>query len=360
VNSFAPGVAAWGLPNAHRFPREPLGDAEFGQLLGSSEQQRVLGLLGASVGNGAFPVTDAQRAQLEERWQGWLAHAVRVERLLTRISDALAARDIQPIVLKGVALAHTTYPDPAWRVFGDVDLLIESSRFSYAANAVVEGLDGTRALPELRPGFDDRFGREILVRVGSIEVDIHRTFVDGALGLTITLPDMFADPTRFGLDGRTFTALAPEVRLLHAAYAAVLSDWPPRLVASRDLAQSVLHVNPDPNRVIELAHRWRAEAVLTAALRLAWGSLRITERHALIEWADRYRTSMLDRALLASYRGRARGYTSQAATLLVLPGYRDRWAYTRALAKPSAEYRAARGLGRFGLLGLGATKATRG
>lgn len=356
----AAAVAAWGLPTAHVLPKSPLSNEEFHATLSHSIHHRTLGMLTAATRDGAFAVTPEQREQVEADAQSWLAHAIRVERLVARIYETLSDREITAIALKGLALAHTSYPDPAWRVFGDVDLLVKSRNFTEAARIVAGEFAGVRAQPELRPGFDDRFGREILVRVEPIEVDLHRTFVDGALGLTIALPDLFVEPEPFTIGGKAFLALSPPARLLHSAYASVLSDWPPRLVAQRDVAQMALHTAPDLDTVLTLARRWHGESVLAAAAHASWSALRITVRPPIIEWADDYRASRLDRLLLASYRGPARGYTSQAATLLVLPGLRDRAAYLRAIALPSREYREARHLGRFGLLGQGARKATRG
>lgn len=356
----AAAVAAWGLPTAHLLPGMPLDDDAFNNTLSGCIQHRTLGMLVAAARDGAFAITPEQRERVESDAQSWLAHAVRVERLVERIGETLSDREITCIVLKGVALAHTTYPDPAWRVFGDVDLLVHSQHFTETANVVAHTFDGVRAQPELRPGFDDRFGREILVWVDPIEVDLHRTFVDGALGLTIELADLFSEPEPFAIGGHQFLALSPATRLLHAAYASVLSDWPPRLVAQRDFAQIALHTAPDLDTVLTLARRWHGLSVLAAAVHASWSALRITERPPIVEWANQYRASRLDQILLSSYRGPARGYTSQAATLLVLPGLRNRAAYLRAIAMPSGEYREARHLGRFGLLGQGAKKATRG
>ena len=48
--------------------------------------------------------------------------------MLLRALEVLAAAGIPSRVLKGVALAHTAYPQPELRVFGDVDLLVPSAR----------------------------------------------------------------------------------------------------------------------------------------------------------------------------------------------------------------------------------------
>lgn len=350
-------IAAWGLSTGHRLPTAPLDDDQFTDLLATAERERVLGLLGAATRDAAFPVTDGQRARLEARWQAWCAHALRVEQVAGVCVAELSRAGIRSVVLKGVALAHSAYPDPAQRVFGDADLLVAPHTFSRAARVLEEALGGSRALPELRPGFDDRFGREILLRVRGVEIDLHRTFVDGPFGLTLHPEDCFAAPVPFTAGGQTLARLAPGPRLLHAAYAATLSDWPPRLVAARDLVQVLAADTPALDEVLGLARRWRAEAVLATGTRWAWRSLQLTGRCALLDWADRFRPSRRDRWLMASYHGRARGYTRQLGSLLALAGWRDRTAYLRALAFPQPEYRAARRLGWSGLLGAGLRRA---
>jgi len=349
-------IAAWGLPSAHRFPTRPLTDDAFTDLFHRCEMGRALGLLGLAVGGG-FPATETQRAQVATQWDAWLAHAVRVERLTLDVLATLDATQIGAIVLKGVALAHASYPDPSARVFGDVDLLVEPGRLHEAGETLVATCAGSRAEPEVRPGYDDRFGREVLVRVRTMEVDLHRTFVNGAFGMWVDRDALFRDPDHVVIGGRPVPILGPADRLLHAAYAATLSDWPPKLVAYRDLAQVVIHDDPDPDAVLTRAAAWHAEAVLAAALLGTWRALRLTDRPAILEWADRYRATRRDRVLMAASRGPARGYTSQLTSLVAIPGLAARAAFARAVLWPSREYREARGLGRFGLIGLGARRA---
>jgi hypothetical protein len=351
-------VTAWGLPSAHRFPTRPLPDDEFTELLGWCELGRVVGLLGLAIGD-RVPATDGQRDQADEIWDAWLGHAVRVERLALEVLAALGAMDIRALALKGVALAHVSYPDPSARVFGDVDLLVEPGRMHAAGETLVAVLDGTRAEPELRPGYDDRFGREVLVRVREIEVDLHRTFVNGAFGTWADLDACFRDATAVEIGGQPVPILGPTDRLLHAAYAATLSDWPPKLAAYRDLAQVVVHDPVDLDAVLARAADARAEAVLAAGVVGTWRALRLTTRLPLLEWAQRYRPSRRDRALMAAAHGPARGYTSQLTSFVAIPGIRARVAFARAVLWPSREYRTARGLGPLGLIGSGATRARR-
>jgi hypothetical protein len=199
MTPLAAAVAAWGLPNAHHLSDTPVDDESFTRLLGDVEHHRILGLLGAAIRAGDLAATTEQATATEDRWASWLGHSLRIERLLVDLIAALDEHGIAAIVAKGVALAHVAYPRPDWRVYGDVDLIVEPGRFTDAMTVIVNRFDGQRAQPELRAGFDDRFGREILVRVGRYEVDLHRTFVDGPYGLSIELADLFETTTSFSI-----------------------------------------------------------------------------------------------------------------------------------------------------------------
>jgi len=206
-------VAAWGLPTEHRLPERPLDDEQFRALLATCTHERVLGLLGAAVRAGAFPVTAGQRAELDARWQEWLGHTLRAERLALAVLEALRGAGIRAAAIKGTALAHTIYAEPAQRVFGDVDLLVEPNRLREAGCVVAGTLGGTRAEPELRPGFDDRFARELLVRVGDLEVDLHRTFVNGASTMATAPPCRASTKAPTSLCASPRTVKVPSARV---------------------------------------------------------------------------------------------------------------------------------------------------
>ncbi|MBA3621797.1 MAG: hypothetical protein H0W51_05695 [Euzebyales bacterium] len=56
-----------------------------------------------------------------------------------------------------------------------------------------------RSWPQLRPGFDRRFGKGApLRRDEGWELDLHRTFVMGPFGLTVDLDGLFASSRRSG------------------------------------------------------------------------------------------------------------------------------------------------------------------
>ena len=135
-----------------------------------------------------------------------------------------------------------------------------------SSEVLADRLDGERPQPELRPGFDDRFGKEVMLRVGSLELDLHRTFVEGAYGLTVHLDDLFAPPYRFPLGVTELEALPMPQRLLHAGYAAAFGDWPPRLVSLRDVAQLVLREKPNLVDVLLMARVGQCEPIVARAV----------------------------------------------------------------------------------------------
>ena len=183
----------------------------------------MLGLLSEAVRVGDLSLEDYQVEAVIRTARSWLTHDLWVERELLRIADVLTGAGIPFRVLKGVALANSVYADPALRVFGDIDILVAADRFVDAATLLAESRGAIRELPELRPGFDRRFGREILLRSGATEIDVHRTLVDGPYGLTIPLADLLEDPIEFPLGDRVLPGLGHTDRFLHACYSVALS-----------------------------------------------------------------------------------------------------------------------------------------
>ena len=203
-----------------------------------------------------------------------------------RAGDVLDGAGIPMRILKGPSLSRTVYPEPEQRLFGDVDILVPSGRVHDAVRALADALGAERVQPELRPGFDERFGKEVLAPLrATYELDLHRIFVDGAFGLTIVTDDLFAPPYRFPLAGFELEALPMPQRLLSACYAASLGDWPPRLISLRDVAQLVLREQPNLVDVLMMARAWRCEVVVADAVVTAWDTLQITEPAPIETWA---------------------------------------------------------------------------
>jgi hypothetical protein len=338
------GVAAYGLAGTRcTLPHAPLAEPAWRAFLERIARQRLAGLLGLAIREGAFPVSDEQIEEAAGLETEVAVVALLLERLLLEVADRFDAAGVEFRVLKGPSVAHVDYPQPSVRAFGDLDLLVRGSDFARAVGLLeVEG--GLRGIPELRSGFDHRFGKgAVLSMPDDLEIDLHRSFVAGPLGMTIDLEGLFATATPFRLGDRYALGLGTEERFLHACIHAGLGR-PAALHSLRDVAQMALGSRLDVDRVLSLARSWRASAVMARAVNLAWTALDLADSIALSAWAARYRPDRREERLVDAYVGGDRSFTRQAmATLRVIPRRRDRLAYARSLVVPQRKYLEARG-----------------
>lgn len=340
-------VATWGLPGAAvPFPSAPLPDERWQALSAAVRKARISGLFAGAVAGGAMPVTPAQRQDVAALHAQAMAVTVVLDRLLIELSTRLGDAEVDHRVLKGAAVAHTTYPDPSWRQYGDVDLLVPSAHYDRAL-AVLAAAGCERSRPQLRPGFDRRFGKGTTLRSADGHwVDVHRTLVMGPFGLSIRTDDLFTDATPFTVAGHTVQGLGRDLRFLHACYNAALGDTHPRLLALRDIAEMVLHDAVDTEAALSLAAAWEGRVVVARAVQLTWERLRIADRVPLSEWAGRYRPSRSEARALLRHLGAGRRYARTAlASLRAISGLRAKAGYLYALALPSRAFLDERDLG---------------
>lgn len=358
-------VAAHGLPGSTRaLPARPLPDDRWRPVLRRARATRLVGLLAAAAVDGALPVTDAQLDQLAATHTDAMALAVRLEHELGVVLDALAAAGVEVRLLKGSAVARTAYPDPSQRPFSDLDLLVRGEQLP-AAVACLGELGFRREQPELRPGFDRRFGKSVTLThdARGTAVDLHRTFVMGPLGLTIDTEALFAHPDRLEIAGREVAALSPTDRLVHACYNAAVGEVPARALALRDVAQLALADDgADRDAVVDRVAPWQGQAVVARAVTLAWQRFALADRTPLSQWAARYEPGRVEqRRLTASLAGRR--YAAKAlASLPVIPGVRGKAAFAAAVGLPqrAARNRSALAWWARGLRGARATVARAG
>ena len=130
-----------------RVPRARLqswGAGEWGRTLRISDWHRLSPLLHSHLaGRDAVPAavtTALQRAYLANS-----ARAMYIQATLQRVGEALAARGVEALLLKGAALIQAAYADPGEREMLDLDLLVRETQLPAAA-AAIEPL-GYRAQP---------------------------------------------------------------------------------------------------------------------------------------------------------------------------------------------------------------------
>jgi hypothetical protein len=349
-------VAAYGLPGSLlERPQQPLGTEDWSALLGEVRRQRLSGLLVQAVVDGALPAHDLQVAEAVDLHTRAMASTVLLESTLLDALDAMSAAGVEARVLKGSAVAHLDYPDPALRSFGDVDLLVRSDDVDTAVTALTEA-GCRRRYPQPRPGFDAHFGKgaSFWTPTGE-EIDLHRTFAMGPWGLKIQLEDLWSgEPSTFRLAGRAVRALGAEERFMHACYHTVLGDSPPRLVPQRDVAQMILNGRINTDRVHDLVAAWNGEAVVAEAVRTTWQTLGIADVVELSAWAAGYVPSPRERHDLEVYvEGKASYAAKSAAAVRAIPGVRRKLSFLMALTFPKRSYLADRHSGLARRLGQG-------
>ncbi len=338
-------LAAFGLPGQRdRLADAPLPEPAWKDLVRRARAQRLAGFLHAAVTDGVLPVTGEQREAVDELHLTACAAAVQLERRLLDVAGALDHADVPFVVLKGTAVAHLDYPDPALRPFGDVDLLFPSAQFEHALDILL-GLGYVRPVPEPSPGFDRRFGKGATLKgTAGDELDTHRSLVFGSFGLAIELDELFRSAQPFDLGGRRLQALGPDTRLLHACYHAALGDPRPRYGSVRDVAQMLTNGDRDPDRVIELSRRWRAHAVLARALELCRDLLGYPLAGPIVDAVADHRPTRHERRAIASYIGDNRTYAAKVvASLPYLDGVGAKVRFLRAVTLPSRDFTAVRG-----------------
>ncbi|MCC5947007.1 MAG: nucleotidyltransferase family protein [Nitriliruptoraceae bacterium] len=294
----------------------PLSAAEFDALLAEVTHHRIPGLLMAAVDDGGLAVTPAQRDRVAAAHLDACSEVLGLERLLLQTAEVLDTAGVRVVVLKGPAHAHLCYPDPSLRHFGDIDLLVPSAQLATARAALEHALGMTRQDPELRRGFDARYGKSITLKAPAGDIDLHRTLVFGTFAFAIDEAVLFRDTSSFTLAGRRFEALCPEARLLHIAYHAGLGDRRPRGSSLRDLAQQWLTGDHDPAAVRELAVQWRSEAVLAHGLTRLRRTLDARIEDGLASWCDRRVTRSYEARAIASYVGPNHGHAAKVRASL--------------------------------------------
>ena len=345
ADTLARRVAGFGLPGADDRPWS-IPDDVWPSLLASLAAQRITGLAVAGAEAEWLLLSDPQAEELLSRHRDTMLWALTVERKLLALAAEFRAAGIGLVVLKGPAVAHRFYPDPSWRGFGDLDVLVRTRDWR-AACALLEDLALHRALPEPRSGFDERFGKAAEYRGSDgCEVDLHRTHDVGPFGLWIDPDELFERTTEFRLGGVSLRRLEDTVAFLHACVHASLGWWPPLLTPVRDVAQIATRGEVDWAAAADLARGWRLAVVVRHALETV-EELLGTEVPEAARGLLALRPGRREARLLEAYTtDRRRRGAVDLATLRAIRGPRAKAAFIRDLLVPGRVFLAARSAGR--------------
>ncbi len=300
--------------------------------------ERAVSVLASAARSGSLVTDDVVRERLTDAHEAAMARCVLLEQALLDVAEILAGGDVEFRLLKGPAVAHLDYPDPAWRTFGDVDLLVRGADYDRAVE-LLEATGAHRRSQEVRPGFDRRFGKGVcMIGSNGVQVDLHRMLTGGPFGLAADQETLFADAELVEIGGQRLPTLPRDLRFLHACQHAVLGDWPSRLVPLRDVAQVRMTTDVDMDAALGTADRWRSTIVVARAVALGASTLELPDDD-VVAWARRYHGSRFERRALAAYVGPQRSYARQmTAALPAVSGIGNKVAFVGALLLPDRGY----------------------
>jgi hypothetical protein len=335
-------IAAYGLPaGGEHVAASGLAVDDEPSLVRMAASQRLSGIALAAADAGWLDLAPDCRDELLDRHRAAMLWALGIERVLLRLFDGFDAAGIRGVVLKGPAFAHSIYPDPSWRPFADLDVLVLTSDWRRAC-AVLGDEGFHRDLPEPRPRFDERFGKAASHSDrGGHQVDLHRNLVLGPYGFLMDPTELFGRTTEFVLAGRTLRRLDGAATVIHASLHASLGAWPPMSLPLRDVAQAAWRDDVDWDDLAALATSWHVLPVVAHALRTSarWLAVDLPEAAAAI---TRIEPTGADRLLLRAYMRERRRGGMTLASIPHIPGIRGRASYIRALLVPDAPFLAAR------------------
>lgn len=175
--------------------------------------------------------------------------------------EALDARGVPALVLKGAALAHVAYDEQALRPMNDIDFLVHGRQLRQAV-AALEPLGWKQVAPLRSPWRAARIFHAVLLRHGSgLELDLHRHILEEACwkGSDDVL---WEDPVDFELDGRPARTIRPEAHLVHTMVHGVRWDPVPPI---RWIADSTTLL-----RKFEESWDWEFTSDLARRLGVSW------------------------------------------------------------------------------------------
>lgn len=310
-------------------------------LIARANFDRMQGFVVHALHDGAVEADDETCSNLVESWHRSLFAATIVEAFAVRTARQLDDADVRWRLTKGAALVHLDYPDQlACRLFGDVDLMIHADDWDTVL-AVMADAGHTRPSPELRPGWDVRFGKgATIVDEHEFEIDLHLRFAIGRFGVLARMDEVFDRRDTIELAGRTIPTLAASDRLLHACHHLVLGGFSEWRVA-RDVAQLVLVSQVDWEQTVETAERWNVAAVVASGITQAWDRLELDVDHAAHRWARARPIGRRDAKAIEVFSSN-RPFRNQALTAVAALPVTSIPTYLWMLTVPTAQARGGR------------------
>lgn len=191
------------------------------------------------------------------------------------VLDILAEEPAIPVILlKGIALAASLYPDPALRSMGDIDMIVPAERVEEATRRLCEHGYERREI-ELAPGFNDAHLHHLsLVRIKSVpflRIELHTTFPwFGGQHERAALDWFWHHTETFAFEGRHTLLVDPTALMLQLSAHAILqhSGMETRLIWFQDIDLLWRRRSDDIlwDEMVGRAQAWGLEAAIRGAL----------------------------------------------------------------------------------------------
>ena len=207
-------------------------DMNWNYILENANDNRIATLLYYNLqksGNDLVPVEVIE--QLQKTYKAILARNIIAFNELKQILKSFSESQIKVILLKGVALAETVYPDIALRPFGDIDLLIHKN-------------DLYKFKPKLL-----QFGYELSepsdkaiksIKKDGIALDIHWHLVNSPYSKYIDIDEFWKNTVTINIEGIDAFVLSPENLLIHLCLHASRHYYP-QLICLVDISEVIQH-----------------------------------------------------------------------------------------------------------------------
>lgn len=306
-----------------------------------ARRERVVPLLHQLVEHGHGELDDAQHLELREAQVEVMSVAAQHDRHLLEVSQTLASVDVRAIALKGAAVANLDYPDPSWRQYGDLDILIPERDLHRACDTLGDtGWTEWYPLPERHR----RFAHAItLTRGQGWELDVHQRLAHRAIGRMIPVDLLVAGRSSLRIAGTLVWALGADDRLLHAALHAELSHGVSRRLSSVGdvllLASAMVERAPT---ILARANAWSLRPMIERSIASAF----VLARLAVPEgWSEAMTVpAHRDRLVELTYGGdRRHRLLEEVLHARTLSSWRDRWTYLSAFVSTGEDYAARQG-----------------
>ena len=177
---------------------------------------------------GAPAVPTSMRTAFEEQVFQSAATSMLCESALQRLMATVAAHGIDMIVLKGASVAHSVYPNPALRLYNDVDILVRAVDYPRLRGALLANAyqavpfepaapnDGSHEVLQPKPSLlESHSVRAFYDPSGDVKIEVHFDLLQ--LGLVDRHLEEFWRSARTLAGALRIPILAPEHQFLHLA-----------------------------------------------------------------------------------------------------------------------------------------------